>query len=133
MTKVKKLVAALVAAISMGAIDVTAFAAADPPCPYFFKCSGQGGDDWSGEGKKINNEQTATVDTDMGYVSSVAYILVSIYDENKSEVLTNTETIKSPDDTYTLKYKKLRGAGSYNYLYGRAGYHYAEVTGTWTP
>lgn len=134
MKKSKKLISALAAVVAAGAISVTAFAASNATGYYFkLKCGERGGVDWSGPKEKENNEQKATVTTTGGYVSSTSYININIYDDDQTTLISTTAQVISPSDDYILKYKKLRGAGSDNYLCGRAGYYSAEVAGDWTP
>lgn len=142
MTKIKKIVAATVAALAIGTIGTGAYASTYALPKYKgnfnFKFTGQGGIQYTNIVEKGNSSANdAKVQATGGYVSESSYITVDVsyyppY-SNIREIATYSEEITSPVDNLSLKYKVARGQGSQNFLVGLGSYYAAEAVGTWEP
>lgn len=142
MTKVKKIVAAAVAALAIGTIGTGAYASTYklPQYDHYFKFkfTGLGGTQYTEEVEKKNSSANdAKVQATGGYVSDSSSISVDVsyYKLNSTTrvIATESKKITSPVDSVSLKYNIPRGEGSANLLVGCGSYYAAEVSGTWEP
>lgn len=136
MTKIKKFAAAIVAAVSIGAIGVGAYAASDQlPDYYSFTFKGYGGAEFSPGEEKDNNEDYALVDIENGYLSSTAYVYLAVFKaQTATSAITNSYlATKVGGDRIKLNYTQQRGAGSINYLGATGSYYGSQLSGHWQP
>ncbi|MCH5197226.1 MAG: hypothetical protein J1F28_10945 [Oscillospiraceae bacterium] len=135
MKKMKRFAALIVAAVSVSAVGISAYAATNQyPYYYELKTPGYGGADWSNAAEKLNNASYAEFEVENGYISSGAYAYVSVF---KSPSVGNSisEEVKVDDvgPTHKTYYTVLRGAGSMNYLGANGSYYGVQFTGHWNP
>lgn len=142
MTKIKKIVAATVAALTIGTIGTGAYASTyalpKNKYPFDFTFMGHGGIQETSEVVKTNSSgYNAKVQVTGGYVSEDAYITINVsyYPMNSTtrKAATDSVQITSPVGDFSLRYTDPRGEGSKNLLVGFGSYYGAEVSGTWEP
>lgn len=138
MTKVKKLVAAVVAAISLGAIGVGAFAATEDARAtnaYLkfdeIKLSERGGHYETDALQKTNTLSRATVYFTGGSISSLSPVNYRVIDEDGNSVSEVQDPVTN-FGKYEPKYKAGKGV-QYDFykLYLNAGYNGVTVSGQW--
>ncbi len=142
MTKVKKIVAAAVAALAIGTIGTGVYASTyklpDYRGSFKFKFTGYGGTQSTSELEKDTSRlSNAKVQATGGYVSEGNKIFVDVCyrvpNTNKTVIATETKAITSPVDNLSLEYIVARGEGSLNFLVGSGTYYGSEVAGSWEP
>ena len=123
MTKIKKFAAAIVAAVSIGAIGVSAYAASESDKDFKFVFQGYGGSDFSKELEKENKNTFAVFEMNGGYLSSDAYITLSVYKTKGalgSIVSSSYKATRVDDKKHDLSYTVARDEGSVNCLGARS-------------
>lgn len=142
MAKIKNIVAATVAALTIGTIGTGAYAStyalSNPENRFDFEFFGHGGIQETGLVEKENSSaNNAEVQATGGYVSEDAYITINVsyypMNSNIRKAVTDSVKITSPVDFFSLKYNIARGQGSFNLLVGFGSYYGADVSGYWEP
>ncbi len=136
MRKLKNVIAAAMAAVSISSVAVTASAYSDYKFSFNLKSTTG---DWASPvagREKEDNENFARLHADGGYFNNSAYIEVTLYKAQStysSNRISGSGRLTSPIQTLDVYYNVTRGAGSKSYLYGVTGVEKAEVSGTWNP
>lgn len=135
MTKIKKIVTATIAAATVSAIGLTAYAA-DYNHSFYFDLAWHGGHQFSSAAKKQNERDYAQVNVKTGYVSAESFAYLAVYSNNTSvanNCVSESHKVVDLRREFSLEYTTPRGIDSTNYLCGMAGYNGAEVNGEWEP
>lgn len=138
MNKLKKVIAAVMAAATVSALSVSAFAV--DYNHYEFDLSPKSGSyAFSPAAEKQDNASYAMARCTGGNVTSTRYVNLSIYKKNTyitSYCVADPVPVTSvgePEDNYQINYNVTRGSGSTNYLCASTGYYAASVEGRWDP
>lgn len=131
--KLKKILAVVLATatIATSAMGITANAANET---FSFDLDPYGDSDWSYGNEKDDNEQTAYIHPQTGYVNSTHCIYFTLYKATNtasSNKISNSKKISSLGGTYTIPYTTYRGTGSISYIYANTSYYDANVVGYW--
>lgn len=132
MTKLKTIVATLVATATVSAVGITASAAYSNP-PYSFNIGYNSGN-WSNAATKEDNTNIVDVHTTGGTVCGQMPMYVTTYslrNLNNKYRETNTGMLDSNDDTAILYYEGSHSKGSTHYLRGETGNYSITASGYW--
>lgn len=135
MTKIKKIVTATIAAATVSAIGLTAYAA-DYNHSFYFKLAWHGGHQFSPSAVKQNELNYARVNAHTGSVTEENFVSFAVFSDNTSvgkNCVSESYRIEDLRREFSLRYTTERGKGTYNYLCGFAGYNGATVNGKWEP
>lgn len=132
MNKIKRIFASLMAAATVGAVSISAFAA-DTEYYFNFKTYDYGGEDSESAVMKQNQKQYATIKVRGGYVSDTAFAYLSVHANENGNCVSERKKVTITHDDITLDYTTTRGNGSYNFLKASSGYHGIQLSGYWIP
>lgn len=137
MTKIKKIVAAAVAAVSMGAVGVTAFAAVNQWQDFALSFVAYEENVFTDSAKKTNsfaNDAAVTVDYGASSLRPVEFSIWDSADELYGYRKTNYVTVTSNGDTQYMYYDEDGYPGRYDFFYLHAYSAYnMNLKGMWTP
>lgn len=138
MTKFKKLVVAAVAAVGIGVVSTTAFAAVTDL--EFFELSFEAREEnvFSESAKKTTsfaNDAVVTVDYGANYSRPVTFSVWDSADELYGFRLTKSTTVRANGESQYMSYGKTGGyAGEHDWFYLNASSPYSmNIEGTWAP
>lgn len=136
MKKIKNVIAAALAALTVSSVALTASAYSN--YEFTFNLSSISGG-WAkpiAGREKEDNANYARLKSTGGYFYNGAYIEVTLYKAQSTAStyrISGSGRLTSPIQTVDVYYNVTRGAGSKSYLYGVTGVEKAEVAGTWNP
>ena len=134
MTKFKRLAASIMAAATLATSAIGAMSASASKERFYFDLGGRRLSAWSAGNEKDDNEQTAYIHPETGYITSAAYEYFTLYKAQNATTankLSNSKKISSLGVTYTIPYTTYRGTGSISYIHATSSYYGSDVSGYW--
>lgn len=136
--KMKRFAALIVAAVSISAVGISAYAATDATAYYYsFNFSGYGGSSWTSGVQKEDKADYASVIVNNGHVSDEAYAYVAVYSSpSTGNAITGSAKVTSNNEINYLKY--LITQDDINkipafYLGASGSYYGSNFSGYWWP
>lgn len=140
MSKLKKVVAALMAAATVGALSISVFAEYSHP-PFNFDLTGDNYAFTKDAAAKEDNQDYAMARCKEGNLTDTRYMTFSVYNK-KSHLSSNCVSYKTTaysagniEDNYQINYKSssLPSKGDGLFLCGETGQYSAKASGKWDP
>jgi len=134
MTKFKRLAASIMAAATLATSAIGVMSASAAKERFYFNLGDRGQSAWSDGNEKDDDEQTAYIHPETGYLTSTSYEYFTLYKAQNATTankLSDSKKISSLGATYTIPYTTYRGTGSISYIHATSSYYGSNVSGYW--